>query len=237
MGLISNYVARSALTPSSLGEQAKPILETIGDELIARIDLGFADPVPAQVRVRYRADFKARLDSALRAIEIGFIGGRNMAVPMKDADRRAVILRRFYDARFVGWMDLPVDPNASQEDRTISAHICEQLQQHGLLEWNSIARPDGMGRITATGIDVIEKTAPSPIAISIDRRISVSGSMGVQIGDSNTQDIRLDAETIFAAVDRSSATPAEKQEAKGILQSVLANPLVSSIIGRMSGLG
>jgi hypothetical protein len=37
MRVIAEYVARSQLTPSELAASARPILETLGDELIARI--------------------------------------------------------------------------------------------------------------------------------------------------------------------------------------------------------
>jgi hypothetical protein len=36
--LIADYVARSTLKPDELGRQARPILETIGDEFIAYLD-------------------------------------------------------------------------------------------------------------------------------------------------------------------------------------------------------
>ena len=109
----------------------------------------------------------------------------------------------------------------------------------GLIEWKTPARgtPDGMGRITARGIDVVEGNAPPPIAISIDNRsYSVSTSMGVQIGDRNVQgDICLNARVIFDAVDQSTATANEKEEAKAIWQKVIENPTLWRIIRGILG--
>jgi hypothetical protein len=61
--------------------------------------------------------------------------------------------------------------------------------------------------------------------------------MGVQIGDRNVQDIRLDSETIFAAVDKSAAMTPEKQEAKTLWQKVIDSPILSRIIGSIVGSG
>jgi hypothetical protein len=91
--------------------------------------------------------------------------------------------------------------------------------------------PEGMGKITANGVDVIEGNVTAPIAISIDKLISISGSMGVQIGERNVQDIRLDAETITASIDQSGATVHEKEEAKSLWGRVLTNPLLAKIVG------
>jgi hypothetical protein len=189
----------------------------------------------------YQAGFKERLDGALRDIEIGFIGGRNMALPVKDADRRAVILQRFYDERHIrGWVRMPVEPGASHDDRLIAGNICQQLREHGLIEWKGTmgsGSPDGMGRITAIGVDVVEGNTTAPIAISIDKRTySISNAAGVVFGDHNVQgDIRLDASVVFNAVDRSPGTVEEKEEAKGLWLRVIENPILWNIIGGIAG--
>jgi hypothetical protein len=170
-----------------------------------------------------------------RDIEIGFDGGRSMPALVKDADRRAVILRKFYDERHIrSWVGFPAEPNASQEDKLITANICYQLYESGLIEWRTPSSdrrpmrglPEGMGRITNLGVDVIEGNTKAPIAISIDRSISVSGSTLVQIGDRNTQDIRVNADKIVAAINQSTATLTEKEDAKSLLQKILLNPLL-----------
>ena len=99
-----------------------------------------------------------------------------MAVSVKDADRRAVVLQKFYDERHVrSWVPFPVEVNATQEQRVIISNICDQLNQGGLIEVRRPyqEQPEGMGRITNLGVDVIEGNIKAPIAISIDRSISV----------------------------------------------------------------
>jgi hypothetical protein len=98
-----------------------------------------------------------------RDIEIGFDGGRSMPALVKDADRRAVILRKFYDERHIrSWVGFPAEPNATQEDKLITANICYQLYESGLIEWRTPSSdrrpmrglPEGVGRITNLGVDV-----------------------------------------------------------------------------------
>jgi hypothetical protein len=103
MRLVDNFAARG-LSPVESGKSARPILETIGEELVNRVPfLGdqALNNATEQVGTVHRSKFKKRLDGAQRDIEIGFIGGENMAMPVKDADRRAVILQRLYEERHV----------------------------------------------------------------------------------------------------------------------------------------
>jgi hypothetical protein len=95
--------------------------------------------------------------------------------------------------------------------------------------------PEGMGRITNLGVDVVEGNTAAPIAISIDRSISVSGSTHVQIGDGNVQDLHMNADKIVGAINRSTATGAEKEEAKSLLARLLDNPILSRIVGLIVG--
>ena len=64
--------------------------------------------------------------------------------------------------------------------------ISTQLSEHGLINWQAIETSHirtGMGRITASGVAVIEGRAKSPIAISIsDHRVQISNSSSVQVG-------------------------------------------------------
>jgi hypothetical protein len=182
--------------------------------------------------------FKQRLDGALRDFEIGFIGGRSMAI--KDSDRRAVILQKFYEARHVkgGFISLPVDPSASEEERLIAANICRHLGESGLIEWKGFLGPevDGAGRITSLGIDVVEGNTPAPIAITIDsRQYSVHGSSNVQIGEGNAQGITIRADKVIAAIDHSQATDEEKEKARSIVKSILASPFLTKIFGWVTG--
>jgi hypothetical protein len=112
---------------------------------------------------------------------------------MTDGALRGEVLKKFYAVRnqpaILAPQNLPgIETLETDYNRLIN--ICEQLGQHGLLQWvsaNSLTSVGGMSRITARGVDVVEGTARASIAITFhDRRISVTGSSNVQIGDSNT---------------------------------------------------
>jgi hypothetical protein len=155
-----------------------------------------------------------------------------MALPVKDAYRRALILQKLYDVRHTqGWTRLPLEANNTQEEQIIEFNICDQLRQNGLIEFQPYYSHVGDAKITDLGVDVIEGTKEASIAISIDRRVSVSGSAFVQIGNENTQDIRINSDKIVAAINDSSATLTEKEDAKSLFQKVLENPLLSKIFG------
>jgi len=149
MRLIDSFAVRG-LNPIELGKSATPILETISEQLVARVVFTGNEALSLateQARTVYPGKFKTRLDRALRDIEIGFIGGENIAVPTKDADRRAVILRRLYQERHDrSWTDFPLPEIASPEEQKIIDNICVQLQQAELIEWRAVSgRPGGGG--------------------------------------------------------------------------------------------
>lgn len=108
-----------------------------------------------------------------------------------DADRRAVILRQFYDKRHAeSWVNPSADLSNDIQEQNITNNICRQLKQGNLIEWNEILSGPGFGRITNLGVDVIEGNTVAPMAITIDsRKISVHGSSNVQIGNQNVQRI------------------------------------------------
>jgi len=158
--------------------------------------------------------------------------GLKLRTMMTDVDRRAVVLRKFYEERHSSqWYRMPDDPNITDEDKFITFNICNQLDQNGLIEWQPYHEGVGVGRIKSQGVDVIEGNAPPPIAISIDKRISISDSKHVQVGHGNTQDISFNAEKVVAAINRSSATVTEKEEAKTLLKTLMENPILSKIFG------
>jgi geranylgeranyl pyrophosphate synthase len=93
-----------------------------------------------------------------------------------------------------------------------------------------------MGKISASGVDVVEGTATAPITITLhDHSISVSQSSNVQIGDSNTQGMKVRIDKLIAAVDHSQASATEKAEAKSLLEKLASNPLVKAVLGAVLG--
>lgn len=112
---------------------------------------------------------------------------------MKDGDLRGIVLEKFYELRNQPDMvNLPeLQEIASLEPNLVRrVNICEQLGQSGLIDWestNSQTAVGGWGKITASGVDLVEGTARAAITVTLhDHRISVSQSSNVQIGDSNT---------------------------------------------------
>ncbi len=122
---------------------------------------------------------------------------------MKDGDLRGIVLEKFYEVRnqqpsFVnplGFSEL----SSIESDHNRLLNVCGQLGEHGLIHWKSLntnTTVGGMGRISASGVDVIEGTARAPITVTLhDHRISVTESTNVQIGDSNIQDVKLRIDT------------------------------------------
>jgi RIP homotypic interaction motif len=65
--------------------------------------------------------------------------------------------------------------------------------------------------------------------------VNIHNSTGVQVGDYNTQHIQATFNELIQRIEQSSASPAEKTEAKGRLAAFLEHPLVSSVLGGAAG--
>jgi hypothetical protein len=160
---------------------------------------------------------------------------------MKDNELRGLILRKYYDKRREGWFqwsdeDFKDLPDTVEFDAVDLFRVCDQLGEHGLIEWNGVQGVGGQtiggaGKISAYGVDVIEGHAKSPISVIFDQshHVSVTESSNVQIGDANIQDVSVHLEKLVAAINDSSASPAEKEEAKSLLKKFLEHPLVISV--------
>jgi hypothetical protein len=160
---------------------------------------------------------------------------------MKDSDLRGIVLQKFYDARHkIAWFDLNALSTHVQADFVQLANVCDQLGQHGLIEWRAIeslgGTVGGAGKITARGVDVIEGTATAPITITLhDQSIKVTGSINTQIGNSNQQKIEIQISSLMNAIDSMDASKEERTKAKGLLEQILTNPLVAAAIGALLG--
>lgn len=165
---------------------------------------------------------------------------------MRDNDLRGIVLEQFYRRRHederCGLDEIVVGAGLPGELQRVG-NVCEQLSQYNLIEWNAIKGVSGsiagMGRITATGVDVIEGTARAPISLTVhDHSVSVSGSSNFQIGNSNSQAFNTTIEKLVSAIDHSSASIGEKSEAKSLLQKLADNKLIIAALGTLlSGLG
>jgi hypothetical protein len=83
---------------------------------------------------------------------------------------------------------------------------------------------------------VVEGNVAAPISIVLDqsRHVAVHHSSNVQIGNENVQDVTIHFEKLLSAIDKSSASDKEKEEAKSLLKKFLEHPLVSSIAGGLA---
>lgn len=157
---------------------------------------------------------------------------------MNDNELRGKLLKELYENRREPWTQIGLDHfNDSAAQETV--RIAEQLSQHSLIEFKMLNRHlGGQARITAFGVDVIEGTARSPIAISIgdSQTINISNSSYVQVGDNNSQTINSGVHALIKTINESTASQAEKDEAKSLLKKLLEHPLVSAVVGGAIGL-
>jgi hypothetical protein len=156
---------------------------------------------------------------------------------MIDAEIRAIVLQKFYDRRQEGRMI-----NANQLGITTTPYdevlrICDQLAEKHLIKFTSTKAAGGIvvhgaGRITACGVDVVERQADPPFPINFDfsHRIDVRDSSNVQVGNANVQTV-IEIDRIFAAIDSSNASESDKAEVKSLFNKFLEHPLVSAILG------
>jgi hypothetical protein len=162
---------------------------------------------------------------------------------MTDTELRGIILRWFYEHRREG-IAVPkpdyFNPPIIHDDLY---RVCDQLAEHRLLDWNphfssrsgSRKTDYGSGKISASGIDVVESGGrSSPIAINF-QNISITQSQGVQIGNQNIQSISTTIEQLVSGIDSLTAPEQDKKEAKSRLKAFLEHPLVVSIIGNLAG--
>jgi hypothetical protein len=177
---------------------------------------------------------------------------------MTDSQMRSLMLRFLYDTRKkpsslrLRWFvpanreDLPAGMDQPECER-----ICQQLADYDLINWEDHnVHSHGLRgdvRINALGVDVIEGNREAPISlVHIDQSSpaqqshhrSVSASQGDQSAEDKSnekQAITNAFEEIVNVVDKSSAFPSEKSEAKSLLLKLLESKAVSSGLGTDSG--
>jgi hypothetical protein len=79
--------------------------------------------------------------------------------------------------------------------------------------------------------------SPAPEAPKSANTIHIHGIHGgqVQIGDHNTQNIVNALQELKHKIDSANASPDQKREAIGLLRTLLAHPLVTSVLGGLAG--
>jgi hypothetical protein len=159
---------------------------------------------------------------------------------MKDNELRAVVLQKYYDLRdrdYFQWSEVKLEESFPIKTFNVLGRICNQLGEQNLIDWKPVENGmgntvGGIGKITAFGVDVVEGTAKSPIAITFDHRqtVTIHGSNNI-VGNNN----QLSLERVNSEINQSSFSEAEKAEAKSLWQKVCENKLLNTVVGSVLG--
>lgn len=151
---------------------------------------------------------------------------------MKENELRVIVLKKFYENRLNGYYEPTVEELKIDISQEHIFNICEQLKQKKLIEWKALCHymgqvAVGQGKITAFGIDVIEGTQTSPYINMTS--ISISDSTNVIVGDNNNLNVDQSVRELINFIEKSEATPQNKEEVKGILRKLLENPIFTGV--------
>ena len=156
---------------------------------------------------------------------------------MKDADLRAVILQKLYDARNEGGGYVRIHNLKEVAPVGIGQleNVFEELQQHGLISWKDAVGPEGpagIGKITTRGVDFVEDYVTPPVAINIqDHGVKVTCSPKVQID--NALHAGISIQKLHAAIDKSNASSEEKTEAKFLWTKITNNATFATVVAAL----
>ncbi|PIG09612.1 hypothetical protein [Comamonas sp. 26] len=162
---------------------------------------------------------------------------------MKDTDLRGELLNVLYENRrdedFV-----PSSGNFSfpfSDDDILS--IAMQLNEHGLVNAKAthyLGSKTAMHycHISALGIDTVESGSSPNLRINLvpQQNITISGSSNVIVGNNNKQSVNHSVQELARVIDSSTATPEQKEEAKGLLKKFLEHPLLTAVASGAVGL-
>lgn len=123
--------------------------------------------------------------------------------------------------------------------------IGEQLVELNMVRWigeGFIGSCEREYSISARGIDEIEVPAQSQPATSVTNTTTINtgasqGSQQITVGENNSTNVNGDIiinigiTELMDKIASSNATPAVKEEAKGILQNMLGNQLIGQMVG------
>jgi hypothetical protein len=159
---------------------------------------------------------------------------------MKDTELRGILLQKFYDRRREGRTSLNY-LELSDDIRADAGRICAQLAENDLITWHPVhlrgsRHHDGMGEITARGIEVVEgETKPAvPVQIDQSHHYTFTDSHHNIVGDRNVQLANLTLAELTRQIDKAEVAVSEKNEAKNLLQQFLEHPLVCALAGGLA---
>lgn len=167
---------------------------------------------------------------------------------MKDAEVRTAILRHLYKTRD----DEPPDElEPEQVGLSVSkvrlTRVLFDLREHGLAKGTDDSASGDLcllsPRITARGVDVVEGTERSPVAMTLDQSTtynvgSVAGT-AVQVGSGNTQNVYLHFQQLAQAIEAAPISDDQKRSMKNRILDLLSHPAAPFVIpsvGELIGL-
>ena len=163
---------------------------------------------------------------------------------MKDTDLRGALLNQLYEMRRNrGYM--PKESDFTMEfPFSDVVRIAQQLEEHGLVQASFVRTLGGREpimtecRISALGIDTVESGASPNLRINLapQQNITITGSSNVIVGNNNQQTVTHSVQELVRVIDSSTATPEQKEEAKGLLKKFLEHPLLAATAGAAIGL-
>jgi hypothetical protein len=139
----------------------------MGNSVLGELPPAGSPQVQQQVRHQYVAVFDQRLDGMLRDFEIGFTGGRNVALPVaqqpetsgpdqnktstiSDTEIRGRLLSHLYDFRHRNGGLVPVSDTVfaglAPVGDDVIAGVCRLLADAGLIEWTAFLSGPIVGR-------------------------------------------------------------------------------------------
>lgn len=164
---------------------------------------------------------------------------------MKDNELRGIVLTKYYDRRRDGWIQWKSEDFSDvKEDFTAEDlfRVCDQLAEYCLIDWKPLQdhkglTVNGVGKIAAAGVDVVEGTVKPPVSINLDysqHNVSITSSSNVQVGSGNVQGVTVHVQRLVEIIDGAKASSAQKQEAKNALRKFLEHPAVTAILGGLA---
>jgi cytochrome P450 len=93
---------------------------------------------------------------------------------------------------------------------------------------------NGIGWITAFGVDVVEGAATASIAVTVDARsYSVSGSQNV-VGDGNVRVGDITISDIAHTISTATASDEKKAEARSVISRAFESSAVKAVLGTLA---
>lgn len=156
---------------------------------------------------------------------------------MKDTQLRGLLLEVFYRRRREDLFVPTAEEIGVEVGEQDILQVCDQLAQYRMIEWKSLRMSgnihEGMGKISAFGINVIEGSADPDINVEFvqNQTVNITGSTNVVVGNNNSQVVTQTVRDLISIIESSDAPHEQKTEAKSLLRRFLEHPLLAAVAG------